>query len=226
MKAFKAILASSIVVTSTALLVPPFQSSKPFLSAAHHSTDQQKAIMNNPGIQLPATEGGEGKGNGPPSSSPPNSDVILSDVIGSQRSINVFASFTRDISSVESRLNTAGLNTTVLAPSNSALSSLPRKPWEDPEDYAKLGAEAYDSKSGGEDRAHHNLRRFTEAHVVLASPWKEGERAERMGGGELWWEMKDGKAFVQPGDVEVERVASKVANGEVWVVKDVLNYAS
>jgi len=228
MKAFKAILASTVVVTSSALLVPPFlQSSKLSLTAAHHSNDQQKAIMNNPGIQLPVTEGGKGgENNGPPSSTSPNSDVILSDVIGSQRAINIFASFTRDISTVESRLNTAGLNTTVLAPSNSALSDLPRKPWEDPADYAKLGAEAYDSKSGGEDRAHRNLRRFTEAHVVLASPWKEGEKAERMEGGELWWEMKDGKAFVQPGDVEVERVASKVANGEVWVVKGVMNYAS
>jgi hypothetical protein len=179
--------------------------------------------MNNPGIQLPANEGD----NSPPSTGPPNSNVILSDVIGSQRSINIFASFTRDISTVESRLNTPGLNTTVLAPSNSALSSLPRKPWEDPEDYAKYGAEAYDSKSGGEDRAHRNLRRFTEAHVVLASPWKEGEKADRMGGGELWWETtKDGKTVVQPGNVEVESVVSRVANGEVWVVKGVLNYAS
>jgi hypothetical protein len=225
MKAFKAVLASSLIFTSSALLVPPFQSSKAPLSAAHHGNDQQKAIMNNPGIQLPTAEEGD-KSSGPPSTGPPKSNVILSDVIGSQRGINIFASFTRDISTVESRLNTAGLNTTVLAPSNSALSDLPRKPWKDPEDYAKYGAEAYDSKSGGEDRAQRNLRRFTEAHVVLASPWKEGEKVERMNGGELWWETKDGKTFVQPGNVEVESVVSKVANGEVWVVKGVLNYAS
>ena len=218
MKAFKTILASTLVVTSGAALLVP--SSKTPLSAARLSNDHQKAIMNNPGIQLPTTEEGENRG-GPP----PNSDVILSDVIGSQRSINVFAGFTRDISSVSSRLDSAGLNTTVLAPTNSALSALPRKPWEDPEDYAKLGAEAYSGKDG-EDRAHRNLRRFTEAHVVFASPWKEGEKAERMGGGELWWESKDGKTLIQPGNVEVERVASKVANGEVWVLKDVLNYAS
>lgn len=228
MKAFKAILASTIVVTSSALLVPPFQSSKSSLSAPHLSNnDHQKPIMNNPGIQLPAADKDQGQIGGPPSETAPNSNVILSDVIGSQRSINIFASFTRDISTVESRLNTAGLNTTVLAPSNSALSALPRKPWEDPADYAQLGSDAYDSKSGGEDRAHRNLRRFTEAHVVLASPWKEGERAERMGGGELWWETtEDGRTVVQPGNVEVESVVSKVANGEVWVVKGVLNYAS
>jgi hypothetical protein len=219
MKPSVAILASSLIVTSSALLVLPLQS-KPTL--ARFSNDRQEAIMN-PGIQLPSKEGE--REDGPPSTSPPNGDVILSDVIGSQRSINVFASFTRDISSVSSRLDTAGLNTTVLAPINSALSALPRKPWEDPEDYAKMGAEAYSGKDG-EDRAHGNLRRFTEAHVVLASPWKEGEKVERMSGGELWWETKDGKTLIQPGNVEVDRVVSKVANGEVWVLKDVLNYSS
>jgi hypothetical protein len=227
MKAFKTILASTLVVTSSAVLLGP---SKTPLSPAHRTNDHQKAIMNNPGIQLPSTEEGNNNNNNnsPPSTGPPpNSNVILSDVIGSQRSINIFASFTRDISTVESRLNTPGLNTTVLAPSNTALSSLPRKPWEDPEDYAKYGADAYDSKSGGEDRAHRNLRRFTEAHVVLASPWREGEKAERMGGGELWWETtEEGKVVVQPGNVEVEGMVSRVANGEVWVVKGVLNYAS
>jgi hypothetical protein len=219
MKPSITILASSLIVTSSALLVLPLQS-KP--TPARFANDRQEAIMN-PGIQLPTKEGE--REDGPPSTSPPNGDVILSDVIGSQRSINVFASFTRDISSVSSRLDTAGLNTTVLAPINSALSALPRKPWEDPEDYAKMGAEAYSGKDG-EDRAHGNLRRFTEAHVVLASPWKEGEKVERMSGGELWWETKDGKTLIQPGNVEVDRVVSKVANGEVWVLKDVLNYAS
>jgi hypothetical protein len=29
---------------------------------------------------------------------------------------------------------------------------------------------------------------------------------------------------IQPGNVEVLRVADKAANGEVWVLKEVLNY--
>lgn len=58
------------------------------------------------------------------------------------------------------------------------------------------------------------------------SPWKEGEKVNAIGGGQLWWEVKDGKAYVQPGDVEVERVVSRVKNGEVWMLKNVLNYAS
>ena len=89
-----------------------------------------------------------------------------------------------------------------------------------------LGANAYDGKDG-EDRAHRNLRRFTEAHVIPSSPWREGEKVESMGGGKVWWEKRaDGKAVVKPGDVEVERVEKRVANGEVWVVKGALNYAS
>ena len=85
--------------------------------------------------------------------------------------------------------------------------------------------DAYAGKDG-EDRAARNLRRFAEAHVVPVSPWEEGEKVVSMGGGRLWWEKRDGKAVVMPGEVEVERVASQVANGEVWVLKGVVNYAS
>ena len=69
------------------------------------------------------------------------------------------------------------------------------------------------------------MRRFTEAHIVPVSPWKEGEKVQSMGGGTLWWEKRDGGAVVMPGEVEVEKVASQVANGEVWVLKGVVNYA-
>ena len=83
----------------------------------------------------------------------------------------------------------------MLAPLNSELQKLPRKPWEDPEDYNELGAKAYEGQSG-EDRAQRNLRRFVEAHAVPVSPWKEGDKVDSMGGGKLWWEEKDGKRMV------------------------------
>ena len=147
--------------------------------------------------------------------------VILSDVLGNQESISIFAGFTRDIDSVSARLDTKTLNTTLLAPRNAAITSLPRKPWEDPRD----GANAYDGQAG-EDRAHSNLRRFTEAHVISASPWEEGVKEKSLGGEVYWWEKKDsGKVVVMPGSVEVERIVSRVANGEVWLLKGVLNCA-
>ena len=67
--------------------------------------------------------------------------------------------------------------------------------WEDPEEYSAMGEDAYKGTSG-EDRAQRNLRRFAEAHVVPASPWKEGEKVESMGGGTLWWESEDGNKIV------------------------------
>lgn len=217
-----AILALSILATQAQLL--PFSSwfkpNSARLAPPSSRQHQQEAIMN-PGVQLPNNE--PSKPNAP-STSNGDSTVILSDVISSQRIINIFAGFTRDISSVSQRLDSTSQNTTVLAPLNSAVSDLPRKPWEDPQDYAALGANAY-SGEDGEDRAHRNLRRFTESHVVPVSPWSEGEKVKAMGGNTVWWESREGKAVVQPGNVEVERVASKVKNGEVWVLKGVLNYA-
>ena len=65
--------------------------------------------------------------------------------------------------------------------------SLPRKPWEDPADYDQLGTEAYEGDDG-QERAKRNLQRFVEAHVVPASPWREGDRVKTLAGGEVWWE--------------------------------------
>jgi len=122
--------------------------------------------------------------------------VILSDVLGRDRAINIFAGFTRDFATVTQRFEDRSLNTTVLAPLNSAIVSLPRKPWEDPEDYEALGQQAYKGDNG-EERAKRNVRRFVEAHVVPASPWKEGEKVNTLAGGEVWWEFKDGVRTVR-----------------------------
>lgn len=204
--------------TSHAQLIPFLTNNKP-----SDNLRQQQRPMDNPsgpGIQLPPSNNKDDNGK-------PTGDIILSDVLGTQPQIQIFSGFLRDISSISKRLDDASLNTTVLAPLNSAITSLPRKPWEDPREYAALGANAYEGENG-EDRAHRNLRKFTEAHVIPASPWKEGEKVERLGeGGEkLWWEKRDGKTVIQPAGVEVEGVVSRVANGEVWVLKGVLNYAS
>ncbi|TKA83875.1 hypothetical protein B0A55_00128 [Friedmanniomyces simplex] len=208
------------LASSQAQLIPFFN--KPSTSRQPDLNRQKRPIMdaNAPNIQLPPSSS-----NDDTPSAPPQGDVILSDVIGNSRQINIFAGFTRDIASVATRLDASILNTTVLAPINSAISALPRKPWEDPRDYAELGASAYEGQ-GGSDRASRNLRRFTEAHVVPASPWKEGEKVKTLAGTELRWESRGGKAVIMPGDVEVERVMSRVANGEVWMLKGALNYAA
>ncbi|KAF2271983.1 uncharacterized protein EI97DRAFT_453357 [Westerdykella ornata] len=154
---------------------------------------------------------------------PPENDntvstgVIISDVIGKTQSIAIFSGLTRDIDSISRRLDDASQNATVLAPQNGVMRELKRKPWEDPQDYAAFGEKAYEGGEG-EDRAHRNLRRFVEAHVVPLSPWEEGRKVKTLAGSEVWYETKEGKKVIQPHGVEVVSIADKVANGEVWVL--------
>lgn len=147
-----------------------------------------------------------------PSSTPPDSDVItpqrqqqqqqnrpiVSDVLPKTRAINIFASLTRNFESVASRLGDASQNVTVLAPRNNAIQGLPRKPWENPEEYEQFGAEAYEGE-GGQGRADQNLRRFVEAHIVPVSPWKKGEEVVSLGGGRLKWMKEGDRIFVSYG---------------------------
>ena len=104
----------------------------------------------------------------------------------------ITCSFLRNIESPSQRLDDPARNTTVLAPLNSAIEKLPRKPWEDPKDYSALGANAYEGEDG-QERAQRNLRRFVEAHLIPTSPWPAGEKVKPVGGDtEVWWEEKDG----------------------------------
>jgi hypothetical protein len=125
-----------------------------------------------------------------------STDVIISDVIGKTQNIAIFGGLTRDIDPVSGRLDDAAQNATVLAPDNSVMRSLKRKPWEDPEDYDSLGANAYEG-SAGEDRARKNLERFVTRHIIPESPWEEGKKVKTLAGNEVWWESKDGQKKVR-----------------------------
>lgn len=121
---------------------------------------------------------------------------VVSDVLPKNRAINIFASLTRQFEPIESRLNDPSKNITVLAPRNSAIQSLPRKPWENPEDYEKFGGvSAYEGQEG-EDRAKQNLQRFVEAHIIPTSPWREGEEMETLGGEKLKWNKNGDRIYV------------------------------
>ncbi|KAG7005912.1 hypothetical protein G7Y79_00017g042940 [Physcia stellaris] len=208
---------SGLVLLLTVTLQVPSALSQLFLSdfldrvsrLTNPASTHQEPIMNIPNIVMPpskeATEGSEGGGD----------DIIISDVIGRDRAINIFAGFTRDIDSISSRLDNGSQNTTVLAPLNSEILKLPRKPWEDPKDYEEIGQNAYGG-SDGEDRAQHNLRKFVEAHIVPASPWKEGEKVDSVGGGKVWWENKSGKKTVSmPEDTQNSMLSGRF-KGPTW----------
>ena len=114
--------------------------------------------------------------------------------------------FTGDIDSISKRLDDNNQKSIVLAPLNSAIQNLPRKPWEDPKDYDTLGSQAYDG-SGGEDRAYKNLKRFVEEHVIPTDTWEEGKKVETVAGGTLWWNSKDGRRLVSFGLALVVKVS-------------------
>ncbi len=88
---------------------------------AKFASHQQEPIMNIPNILLPPSKSDDDSSGG-------SDGLSISDVIGKERVINIFAGFTRDIDSISKRLNDNEQNTTVLAPLNSALQKLPRKP--------------------------------------------------------------------------------------------------
>ena len=197
MKALQNFFAPTLALhflTTSGVLCEPSWFSLPRLTTFR--AQLQRPIMNIPNIALPPFNNHD-KGSASPGENEPSRDdeVILSDVIGKQRAINIFASFTRDNEAVSRRLDDNTQNTTVLAPLNSQIEKLPRKPWEDPQDYEVLGENAYEGEKG-EDRAQRNLRRFVEAHIIPLSPWKEGEKVQSLGGVEVWWEENEGQKFV------------------------------
>jgi uncharacterized surface protein with fasciclin (FAS1) repeats len=147
--------------------------------------------------------------------------VSLSDVLGPNRALTTFSSLARRSVSTDALLADPAADPplTVLAPGNSAFEALPRKPWEQPP-----GAAGSTSGDDGKGRADDNLQRLVDAHIIRAKAWGQGDKAETLAGREVWWEERDGKKMVMPDEVEVDRVASRVGNGELWILRGVLNY--
>lgn len=139
---------------------------------------------------------------------------LLSDFLGTQRSLTTFSSLLRQHDSAASLVSSSSSRATLLAPLNSAVEALPRRPWERPNDYDALGTAAYEGNEGKE-RADKNTRLFVDAHVLPQSPWQSGDRVKTLTGREVWWEEKDGKRLIMPNKIEVERVANKAGNGEL-----------
>ncbi|KAG5959391.1 hypothetical protein E4U57_000728 [Claviceps arundinis] len=146
----------------------------------------------------------------------PQTSVSLSDTIGPHRSISSFSSFTRMNASLAVLLADLSANLTVLAPLNSAIDSLSRKPWE--------GSSDDTDGADGPDRASRNMDTFMRAHLLGVAPWREGQKVKTLGGREIWWEGRAGVRVVCPDGIEVERVGGRVGNGELWILKGVLKY--
>lgn len=156
------------------------------------------------------------------------SSQVITDALPAHHSIQIFTSLVRDVESVSTLLSSSRHNCTVLAPTNTAMSALSHKPWEDPEEYKEFGANVYEGQAG-QDRAQKNIQRFVEAHVVPKAPWAESDKvktiaaAEGQDGKAIWWEdAGNGNKKLAPDGVSVDSVAASVSNGEVWIVNGVL----
>ncbi|RMD42648.1 hypothetical protein DV735_g2515, partial [Chaetothyriales sp. CBS 134920] len=149
--------------------------------------------------------------------------ITIADILPKTRNINIFASLARDVSSISNRLESAdsGHNTTLLAPLNSVMQALPRKPWED-----KPGDTDLVRASNNEEKAARNIQSFVEHHIVPTSPWAEGKQGKikTIGGRELWWEQRGDRRYVMPDDLPVDAVVGRVGNGEVWTIQGVVDY--
>ncbi|KAL0631710.1 hypothetical protein Q9L58_009424 [Maublancomyces gigas] len=157
----------------------------------------------------------------------PTGTPLLADVLPLDKSISIFSGFTRSVESISTRVADREANTTVLAPSNVAISRLPRKPWEDPADEGAGGnvfSEIYRGLAG-EDRASKNLRTFVEAHCVGVSPWVKGQKTKTLEGKVVWWDEDDeGVRTIYPDNIQIEERRNEASNGEVWFLKGVINY--
>ncbi|KAG5301024.1 FAS1 domain-containing protein [Histoplasma ohiense] len=164
----------------------------------------------------------QGEGNDPDEKV--QSLLYISDILSKTREVNIFSSLTRDIEAVSTRFNNGTESSIVLAPLNSAIHGLPRKPWEDPADYRDFGEAAYTSKEG-EARAEKNLKHFVEAHIVPMCPWPSQETVKTVGGRAIYWKKEDdGKVYIYPDKIEVLKIMTQASNGEVWILNRVINY--
>ncbi|POS83258.1 hypothetical protein EPUL_004355, partial [Erysiphe pulchra] len=139
------------------------------------------------------------------SSTDPSDLVMLSDTLGITRVVSGFAGMTRNFPHITSKLGNGRTQKTILAPSNEAIAAMPRKAWENPDEYSTLGSEVYEGEEGKE-RADQNLQKFVESHIIPLSPWADNVKVKTLAGTEYWWHMKDGHRIIQPGDIKVLEV--------------------
>ncbi|KAK6504050.1 hypothetical protein TWF506_002265 [Arthrobotrys conoides] len=149
---------------------------------------------------------------------------IVSDALSVQRDVSIFSEIVRGLTNhqILDRLEDKSQNTTVLAPLNSAMRALPRKPWEDPDPRNNVEGAFFGHE--GEKKAAANLERFVKAHVIPVSPFKENEKVQTLEGTTVWWTTENGITKLYPGGIEVKEVKNPVPNGQIWTLKGVVPY--
>ncbi|KAK9238797.1 hypothetical protein V1525DRAFT_374083 [Lipomyces kononenkoae] len=149
--------------------------------------------------------------------------LLMTDALGVDREISIFASLVRQVEGLMWRLQDRSQNTLVLAPNNEAMQKLKRKPWEGEE------TAEHSDPIDEERRAMENIARFVLSHVVNDYGFDAPGEKKKCGAGvsDLWYENEGDHMVVHAakkgGDIEADVMKSEsTGNGQVWTLNDVL----
>ncbi|KAK9362060.1 hypothetical protein V1504DRAFT_449414 [Lipomyces starkeyi] len=149
--------------------------------------------------------------------------LLMTDALGIDREISIFASLVRQVEGLMWRLQDRSEDTLVLAPTNEAMRALKRKPWEDEE------TTEHSDPIDEERRAMENIARFVLSHVVNDYGFDAPGEKKKCGAGvsDLWYESAGDHMVVhaekKSGEVKADVVKTEsTGNGQVWTVDDVL----
>ncbi|KAK9350942.1 hypothetical protein V1505DRAFT_373570 [Lipomyces doorenjongii] len=149
--------------------------------------------------------------------------LLMTDALGIDREISIFASLVRQIEGLMLRLQDRSKDTLVLAPTNEAMQALKRKPWEDEETIQ------HSDPIDEERRAMENIARFVLSHIVNDYGFDAPGEKKKCGAGvsDLWYESAGDHMVVhaekKSGGVKANVVKTEsTGNGQVWTVDDVL----
>lgn len=156
---------------------------------------------------------------------PPAGAPTLGDVIGIDKRASIMSDYALAVDDVARRLSDPDRRTLILAPLNSAIVALPRKPWLGDAN-ADTNTEEVDTQRD-EASADRNIARFVQDHVVDGFPIGAGSSVTTLSGQTLKVVQDDEnekKVLIQDGAGVSHRVLATqtASNGAIWLLDGVL----
>ncbi|GAA5958727.1 hypothetical protein JCM3765_006018 [Sporobolomyces pararoseus] len=161
-------------------------------------------------------------------SSSSSSSPSLTDLLTRSKNSRIFYDYLRDSSSVSTRLANPLESTTILAPVNSAIIALERRPHQGPPEPAGGHVEGYAGSREDEQARADYLEKWIKRHLISGKVDLEVESKEYetlQGGDKVTFvrNQKDGQTGyrVMPGDVEVVEI-EQASNGVIFYLQGTL----
>ena len=150
----------------------------------------------------------------------PSGEPLISDILGIDKSITILTEYSLGLAEIAERLQDSSKYTIVLAPSNTAIMAMERKPWQDADPASKAPLLTAEDK---DTRASDNIARFIKSHIVAldSASWKADVKKHNLLGQPLWYATNDNQRSIQPENIEVRNIR-KAKNGEIWTINHIL----